>query len=639
MQALSRPTDRIVLPASAGVLPVSKAPGRRRMSAFLMEADLIIAALDRSALPGRIALGLLGLACVLPFLSPVFQAPIASFYGEAMAVALGLAAVALMATRSLWTGVRLPRVGLMFLGFAILMVLQIALGRAIYGQLNLLGALYVLWAAALAMLANRLAQAFGAATLAAVLAWFLVAGTAISALIGLIQLLGVHTPLAPFMLPQSHGRIYANTGQPNHLASYLFLGLASAGYLWSTRRLGPVLAGTVCAMLLAVLATSGSRAVWLYAAAFVVFSAVMGLLRPSAEFKRLFVFSIAIVGGLLIAQWAMAGLMPLRSIAVETIGARVQTEGMSSPIRMRFWNEAWMMFRDAPVLGIGFKQFAWNNFLLAGKFPGAAPDEGVIDHAHNLIFQVAAEFGISGLIVLLGGLGWWGWSMRHAQVDPPLWWMASVLGVLGLHSMLEYPLWYAYFLGIAAVVMGAAERNAPKADDRPSGRLILSAAVLLGVFAFVNVYRDYRVMQSLQSGAIRETTAATGPGDGSVPVLLDMQRSSLFAPFIEFALARRMSLNREHLEDKIVLNQRAMQFQPSDDFAYRQALLLAMSGDVDGMRAQWDLAVATYPNERGEALEVARALEASGETGMKELLRHAQRQDEQAQRQDEKAEK
>ena len=143
----------------------------------------------------------------------------------------------------------------------------------------------------------------------------------------------------------------------------------------------------------------------------------------------------------------------------------MQTEGMSSPIRMRFWNEAWMMFRSAPILGIGFKQFAWNNFLLAGQIPDAASDEGIIDHAHNLIFQVAAEFGVSGLIVLLGGLGWWGWSLRRAQIDPPLWWMAVVLGVLGLHSMLEYPLWYAYFLGLAAVAMGAAEREAPAAND------------------------------------------------------------------------------------------------------------------------------------------------------------------------------
>src|SRR5579859_6247193 len=207
------------------------------MSAKHMEADLIFAASGRPALPARFALALLGLACVLPFLSPVFQAPIGSFYGEAVAVALGLAAVALMVTRSLWIGVRLPRISLMFVGFAVLMVLQIALGRTIYGQLNLLGALYVLWAAALAMLANRLVQLFGAGELAAALSWFLVAGTVISAVIGLSQIFGVQTPLAPLMLPQLHGRIYANTGQPNHLSSYLCMGMAALIFLGGSARL------------------------------------------------------------------------------------------------------------------------------------------------------------------------------------------------------------------------------------------------------------------------------------------------------------------------------------------------------------------------------------------------------------------
>ena len=586
----------------------------------------MVAVSDRSPLPARIALGVLGLCCVLPFLSPVFQPPVASFYGEAVAVALGLAAVALMAARSLWAGMRLPRISLMFFGFAALMVLQIALGKAVYGQLNLLGALYVLWAAALAMLANRLVQVFGAETFAATLAWFLLAGSVISALIGLIQLGGVQTPLAPFMLPQAHGRIYANTGQPNHLASYLCLGLASAGYLWSTRRIGWIPVACLCPVLLAVLTISGSRAVWLYAAAFVMFSLVMGRLRPSAEFKRLLVFSSMIVGGLLVAQWAMTGLIPQRSIAVETMGERVRTEGMSSAIRLHFWRQAWLMFSAAPVFGLGFKQFAWNNFLLTGQIPGSATDEGIIDHAHNLIFQIAAEFGACGLIVLLGGLAWWGWTLRRAPIEPALWWMAAVLGVLGLHSMLEYPLWYAYFLGVAAVALGAAESE-PPAYNTPGGRIILCAAVLLGAVAFANVYRDYRTLQALQETG-RQSAAAPGSGDAGVRLLVAMQRTSLFAPFIEFALARRMLLNREHLDDKIVLNQRAMRFQPSNDFAYRQALLLAMAGDVDGMRAQWNLAVANYPNDRGEVLKVAQELEKSGETGMTELLRFARRQDE-----------
>jgi Virulence factor membrane-bound polymerase, C-terminal/O-Antigen ligase len=311
---------------------------------------------------------------------------------------------------------------------------------------------------------------------------------------------------------------------------------------------------------------------------------------------------------------------------VETIGARVQSEGMSSPIRLHFWRQAWLMFTAAPIFGLGFKQFAWNNFLLTGQFPGTATDQGIIDHAHNLIFQVGAEFGVCGLIVLLGGLAWWGWSLRRAQIDPAQWWMVAVLGVLGLHSMLEYPLWYAYFLGIAAMVMGAAECGSPSVHDKSSGRLILCMCVLLGLVAFTNVYRDYRVMQSLQHIANHEPATASGPGNSSVQVLLDLQRSSLFAPFIEFALARRMLLNQEHLKDKIVLNQRAMHFQPSSDFAYRQALLLALSGDLAGMRAQWDLAVANFPNDRAEVLTVAQALDKSGESGMKQLLSYAQQE-------------
>jgi hypothetical protein len=589
---------------------------------------LIIADSDRPALPAWFALVLLGLTCVLPFLCPVFWPPISTFYGEAVAVTLGLAAVAAMLTRSLWTGVRLPRISLVFLGFAMLMALQFALGRVIYGQLNLLGALYLLWAAALAMLANRLVRVFGAATLAATLAWFLIAGTLASALIGLMQLLGAQTPLTPFLLPQVHGRIYGNTGQPNHYASYLCLGLVSAGYLWSTRRLRLILTVTVCAVILTALAGSGSRAVWVYFMAFVVFSAWMGLLRPSADFRRLLVFSLAIMGGLFAVQWMQTGLTPQPSIVAETIGARMQTEGMSSPIRMRFWNEAWLMFRSAPVLGVGFKQFAWNNFLFAGQIAGRIGDEGIIDHAHNLVFQVAAEFGACGLVVLLGGLGWWGWSLRRAKIEPPLWWMGAVLGVLGLHSMLEYPLWYAYFLGLAALTMGAAECEAPATNDGPGGRIILCAAVLLGALACANVFRDYRVMQSLQRSANREPTAVSSPSDVSVRVMLDMQRSSLFAPLIEFALARRMLLNQDHLKDKIVLNGRAMRFQPSSDFAYRQALLLAMSGDPAATRAQWDLAVANYPSDRKEAMNVAQALDQAGERGMKELLRYAQRIDE-----------
>lgn len=290
------------------------------------------------------------------------------------------------------------------------------------------------------------------------------------------------------------------------------------------------------------------------------------------------------------------------------------------------------MFLSAPILGVGFKQYAWQHFLQGVSGPEVL-DPGIIDHAHNLVFQIAAEFGVLGLLVLIGGLAWWAWSLRRTQIDAAHWWFAALLGVLGVHSMLEYPLWYAYFLGLAAVALGATERDAPAYHDGPGGRIILSVAVLLGVVALANVYRDYRVMQSLQHTASSDSTTVSVHGDSRGRVLLDLQRDSIFSPFIDYALARRMLLNREHLKDKIVLNARAMRFQPSNDFAYRQALLLALSGDGAGMRAHWDAAVANYPGDRKQVLKLAQAMEDSGEPGMQDLLTYAQRQHE------EKAEK
>ena len=114
----------------------------------------------------RLALVLVGLGWVLPFLSPNFREPISSFYGEATAAVIGLAAFACLPSRSLWAGIELPRSSLVFLGFAGLILLHMLLGRSVYLQQNMLAVLYLLWATALAMLAWRLKQMLGSADIA-----------------------------------------------------------------------------------------------------------------------------------------------------------------------------------------------------------------------------------------------------------------------------------------------------------------------------------------------------------------------------------------------------------------------------------------------------------------------------------------
>ena len=49
------------------------------------------------------------------------------------------------------------------------------------------------------------------------------------------------------------------------------------------------------------------------------------------------------------------------------------------------------------------------------------------------------------------------------------WWMWAAALVLAVHSMLEYPLWYTFFLGFAAVVLGMGEARTIKLPV-PAGR-------------------------------------------------------------------------------------------------------------------------------------------------------------------------
>lgn len=564
----------------------------------------------------------IGLAWVLPFLSPNFHEPISSFYGEATAAVLGLAAFACLLSRSLWAGMELPRSALMFLGFAGLILLHALVGRSIYLQQNLLAILYLLWATALAMLAWRLRQVFGMETVVAVLSWFVVAGALANAVIGLMQLWEVQSPLSPYVLPRIYGRIFANTGQPNHLANYLCLGLASLAYLYGVRRLALPLALASVAPLLLVLVASGSRSVWIYLAALVVIGVVLHRLRPQPAALRILGFGIACAGGFLATQWFAEYLLPATAFPVETLRARLGTEGMQSAYRLRLWYEAWLMFLDAPLIGAGFRQFAWQHFLLNAQLPLPRAESGIIDHAHNLLLQTMAESGIAGVVVLCAGLASLLLGLRRQEPSAHLWWLCAVLAILGIHSMLEYPLWYAYFLGIAAVSFGVSETVVVKVGDRGRGRLVLVPMLLLGCMAAANVYQDYRTLQSLQRMRAQSSGATPQSGESTAAVLLELHRHSLFAPFVELALSRLMVLDRVQIDDKLALNGLVMRFAPSADVVYRQAILLALNGEQAVARTQWDLAEANYPSDRDGVIQVMESMAAGGENGVAELIHY-----------------
>ncbi|MBI5912678.1 MAG: hypothetical protein HY848_22330 [Betaproteobacteria bacterium] len=90
---------------------------------------------------------------------------------------------------------------------------------------------------------------------------------------------------------------------------------------------------------------------------------------------------------------------------------------------------------------------------------------------HNLPLQLLAETGALGAILALSGLGSWCWraGLRYFTApEPAMWWIIAAAGIELIHSMFEFPLWNAHFLGVTALVMGLGTSPGARATFRPT---------------------------------------------------------------------------------------------------------------------------------------------------------------------------
>ena len=568
----------------------------------------------------EISLWVIGLMCVLPFLAPFKLMPVPSFHAEIIAAALGLLAMSALAA---YAGrLELPRVALLPLAFAGLIVLQMVLGRLPYRQVGLLGALYLLWAAGIVFLGGLLRRELGVERVASMLSWFLLAGALLSAVIGWAQYIDSDA-LERVMMPRSPNRVWANLGQANQLAHYLSLGLVSLGYLYATGRLQLRWVITAMLALTYILSLTGSRTCWLYLIGLIALSTVFWRLDRSPVNRRLLLFFVWSLAALIVLPW-LSGL--LYQPDAMNAAARLGASEISMEERPRIWYAALLMFLSAPVLGVGYRHFGWNHFELQTQIPEPRM-LGFTDHAHNLLLHVMAEFGLIGVCVLLVFAFLWIAGLRRQPRTPAIWWVWGAALVGAVHSMLEYPLWYTFFLGLAALILGLGESRTVKLQFGQSGRggsILMLAVLALGWLGTIQLFRDYLLLENFLAFRYRYMHATAELDRRAKDMLLEVHRTSLLAPLVELGLARTISVDTDHLKDKLAVNGRAMHLFPIDDVTYRQAMLLALDGNQAAAERQWHLATLSYPELRDMALLVVRRRVEDGVEGLRPLLDYAE---------------
>jgi O-antigen ligase len=538
----------------------------------------------------RVALIMTGLMMCLPFIQPRHTEPFGFFYSEWVAFVLGLTAMTLMLAQRARDDLRIPWVALMPAGLLAVLVVQAALGKVAYIEQVVIALLYLVWAAALMVLGSLLRRRLGMDALLQMLAWCVVAGGMLNAFAAILQTYDIRGLLAPVILFKVGDRAYGNIAQANQFGNYVVLAIASLAYLFVCGKVPRVVAYLLFAILVYSLALSSSISVWLYLVLLVLLAGLVFLRQRSSEHRRLMLLCVAVLAGFGVAQLLtrIPGLEPSPVFASAT--ERLFYQPTSIWIRFKLWHEAWQMFVNSPLLGVGYGQFVWQHFLLVGSHAGDQVP-GLNHHAHNLIMQLLAETGIAGTGILLASIALWLWGQRSTALGAGQWWLLGVLGILAIHSMLEYPLWSAYFLGIAAVLLGAGEAHLIALREANYLRTGIFLIAAVGAFSAVNLIDRYYTFETSLYSPPHATPEQVQRNDRALLGL----RGSVFTPYVDIAIVIAMPVSTDNLPAKVEFVSRVARFVPSGPVVYKYSALLALQGDNRQALEILNRALLAYP--------------------------------------------
>jgi len=546
-----------------------------------------------------ISLLLAGGLCLLPFLVPYHQQPVLSFFPEWLAAALGVAAAAALLFARGVPAASFPTPAWWLIAFAMVLALEAATGRQAYSQPPLLAALYVLYAALMIWLGANLVAALGIERVATVLAAFLVAGALANSMAGVIQFLG-QTALFEDVVAELHGnRAYGNIAQANLYANYLALGEGALLFLWMRARVRTVYALPALALLLLGSALSGSRSALLYALWYAALGLVAARFHDARVSRRLMFAACGLAVAALATQLAIPWLID--ELRHSPRGAGLLDRMLASPAehaepRLQASVIALRVFAGAPLAGVGIGEFAGAAFE-SGLDPSLTRSGEVWTSPHNLPLHLLAETGLLGAVLALGGLLAWGWqAARRYWMAPEVasWWIIAAVGIELIHSMVEFPLWSAHFLGVTALLMGAGAQPGPRSTSRAGwiapGAACAALALTLGI-----TLRDYVRLDITRISGTGLTLTSAPQAQRDAATMRELTHG-LLGPVAEQWIVIGAPLDRDNLTDKLAMSERAARFWPANALVVRLAVFLALDDRVEEARGLLAHALKTFPH-------------------------------------------
>jgi Virulence factor membrane-bound polymerase, C-terminal/Protein glycosylation ligase/O-Antigen ligase len=465
----------------------------------------------------------------IPWLNPFAPGPSAAMVPWLVSLACVGAALWLVPSNIRW-GTLPGNVAMFFAANALYFALHMLwMGVSAEGWATLLA-----WACLVAMVSvgATLRQADAAhPPYASYLACMWLAVALLSVGMALCQYLQIEQWFAPWISHSGDGVPFANLRQRNQFATLCGVGLLALLYLRQTslqaantflQTLWPWLAAGVLAFGNGLSSSRTGGLQWLLVAV-VIFCWRSSLHRGVRRlgYGAVGMYAVTVV------------LMPWFADAVGNASSglwgRAQ-EGVTGGSRLWLYSNVLELIAQKPWLGWGWRELAYAHYSTSF---GTRFVE-LLDNAHNLPLHLAVELGAPYALLFCAAVLAWvlraaPWRERDAMRQ--LAW--GVLLLLGVHSMVEYPLWYGPFLMTLGLCIGLLQpaflqSKPPSAQQSIARAAIKYIALIFMLMAGYAAYDYHRVSQ-----IYLDTESRSGLYEGDA--LAHAQRSLIYRRQARFA--------------------------------------------------------------------------------------------------------
>jgi O-antigen ligase len=384
----------------------------------------------------------------------------------------------------------------------------------------------------------------------------------LSSAIGLVQYFGLSASLSPWMDYSRAGEAFGNLRQRNQFASLTAIGLVGVLYLAAQappfsgkRALRALLLSGAIALLAMANAASASRT---GALQWLMVAALAGLW--SAKNRR---SGLVLASGALLAYGAAVVLLPTLLHAATglsnpgLLGRLSEPSGCES--RRVLWANVLDLIAQRPITGWGWGELKFAHFThpyVGERFCA------ILDNAHNLPLHLAVELGVPIATALCAAMGWIVWrSKPWAEADTARQSAWAILAIIGLHSLVEYPLWYGPFqvavgLCIWLLCRHRTQNRIVPRQPAGAGAAALTATLLASLVAVAYVAWDYtRISQLYRAPTQRLAMFRTD-------TLEKARGSFLFVREVQFAELTTTPLDDTTAPRLYVLARRLLHFSP-----------------------------------------------------------------------------